>query len=163
MGKLQRGMGDVTGWLAWIKQTISDLKNSGDIESGDLMDKYDDKFASMAADVAEAVKDGFQFSDVYEIGKLVPEIMGIAGEIEQASNEQKNRFVVDAVWVIYHSVDTGPDGKQNRIKVPGAHWLSKFGITQPEEKLERFVLKTATEMAIKAAYVYFNAEEDGAE
>ena len=160
MAKLARGLGDVTGWIDWVKTTIGNLQNSGDIESGDLMDKYIDKFASMAADVAEAVKDGFQFTDIYEIGRLVPEIMEIAREIAGTSNEQKNQFVVDTVWVIYHSVDTGPDGKQNRIKVPGMHWLSSLGITAPEEKIERLVLKTATEMAIKAAYVYFEKKTD---
>lgn len=163
MGKLQRGIGDVTGWLDWIKQTIADLKGSGDFESGDLLEKYADTFASMGADVAEAVKDGFQFSDIYEIGKLLPEIMAIAKDIDGATNEQKHQFAVDAVWLIYHSVDTGPDGKQNRIKVPGAHWLSKFGITEPEEKLERFVLKFATDMSIKAAYDLFAKDSEDSE
>jgi len=156
MSKLRRGFGDVLGWAAWIQTVIDKFKNSGVIQSGDLMTKYSAKFAQMAADAAEAVKDGFQLRDLVIFGELVPEIMTIADEIKNATGEQKKCFVVDAVWVIYHSVDTGPDGKNNRIRVPGLSWLSKIGITSTEEAVERYVLKIATEMAIEAVYVRMN-------
>jgi len=157
---LQRGIGDVTGWLDWVKQVISDLKGTEGFESGELMDKYADKFAEMAADVAEAVKDGLQLSDLMILGNIVPDIMKIAASVESASGEQKRQFVIDAVWLIYHSVDTGPDGQHNRIKVPGAHWLSKLGMTATEEKIERFILKLGTEFAINAAYSYMKEKSE---
>jgi hypothetical protein len=153
MKKLQRGLGDITGWVSWVNSVISGLNNSGNIQDGELMAKYSDKFAQMAADVSDVLKDGFQVSDLVVLGALVPDIMKIADELESAPGTQKKQFVVDAVWVIYHSVDTGPDGKHNRIHVPGLSWLSKFGISAPEEKVERYVLKLATEMAVEAAYV----------
>ena len=160
MAKLERGIGDVTGWLDWVKRVIGDLKTSGDLQDGDLMEKYANQFAEMAADVVEAVKDGLQISDLMILGTLVPDVMKIAAGIEGASGEEKRRFVVDAVWLVYHSVDTGPDGTQNRIKVPGAHWLSKLGMTATEEKIERFILKLGTEFAINAAYSYMKEKDE---
>jgi len=152
--KLQRGIGDVSGWLDWVKKIIGDLKTEEYFETGELMEQYADDFASMAADVSEAVKDGLDIGDIVIMGDLVNEIMKIASKIEEASGETKKQFVVDAVWLIYHSVDTGPDGEHNRIRVPGAHWLTKIGISEPEEKLERFALKMATEFAIRSVYSY---------
>jgi hypothetical protein len=157
---LQRGIGDVAGWLDWIKNVISDLKGGADFETGDLMEQFAPQFAEMAADVAEAIKDGLDIGDIVIMGDLVTDIMKIAKKIENAPGEQKHQFVIDAVWLIYHSVDTGPDGNQNRIKVPGAHWLTKFGITEPEEKLERFTLKVATEFAMRAAYKYMKEKDE---
>jgi len=154
MVTLQRGIGDVTGWVDWVKTVIGELKGTEEFQTGELMEKYADKFAEMAADVAEAVKDGLQITDLMLLGNLVPEIMKIASGIEGAEGEKKRQFVVDAVWLIYHSVDTGPDGTQNRIRVPGVSWLSKLGFTATEEKIERFILKLGTEFAINSAYSY---------
>lgn len=149
MKSLQRGIGDASGWAEWLRKTVSELKSQEMFENGDLMEKYSDQFTEMAADVAEAVKDGLDIGDIVLLAELIPDIMKIAKNIEGAPQEQQEQFVVDAVWLIYHSVDTGPDGKQNRIKVPGAHWLSKLGMTSTEEKIERFVLKVGTEFALK--------------
>ena len=155
MIKFERGIGNITGWVEWITKQIQDLKDSNSIQDGELMLKHSQTFAQMAADVVYALKDGFQISDVMFFGKIVPEIMKIAEDIGDSQGEDKKQFVVDTVWVIYHSIDTGPDGKNNRVKVPGLSWLSSFGISVAEEKFERFVLKVATEMAVEAAYVYF--------
>lgn len=157
---VQRGIGDVTGWVDWVKKVLGDLKSSGDVQNGELMEKYADQFAQMAADVVEAIKDGFDLGDIVIFGDLVTDVMKVAKDIEDAPGEQKHQFVVDAVWLIYHSVDTGPDGQQNRIKVPGAHWLSKLGMTATEEKIERFILKVGTEFAIRSAYSYMKEKEE---
>lgn len=124
------------------------------------MEKYSDQFAQMASDVVAAIQDGFDLGDIVIFGDLVTEVMKIAKDIESASGEQKQQFVVDSVWLIYHSVDTGPDGKNNRIKVPGAHWLSKLGLTATEEKIERFILKIGTEFAIRSAYSYMKEKDE---
>jgi hypothetical protein len=55
------------------------------------------------------------------------------------------------VWLIYHSIDTGPDGEQNRINLPIV-----FGSL--EEKIEKSMIRIATEFAINAAYPYLKKE-----
>jgi hypothetical protein len=149
--ELKRGIGDALAWLPSIQTAYAALA-VGNAKTGALMEKYQQQFAQMAADVVAAAKDGFGFSDVVLIAKLIPEIMNIAKDIEGATGEDKKNFTIDAVWTIYHAVDTGPDGKQNRIKVPFLSWLSFLGITTTEEKFERAVLKIATEFAIEGVY-----------
>jgi hypothetical protein len=152
--ELKRGVGNPADWLSFVQTVIKKLNESGDIQSGDIMNQFSDQFAQMAADVVAAAKDGFGLSDIPILSKLVPEVMGIAKQIEGASGEAKKQFVIDTIWVIYHSVDTGPDGNNNRIKIPFLSWLSYLGIKSSEEKVERFILKVATEFAIDAAYPY---------
>lgn len=152
--ELKRGVGDVMKWVMYVQRLANELNSDGKLENGALLLKHSEEFSKMAADVAEAIKDGFDFSDLSLLAKLVPEIMEIAAKIEGASGEDKKSFVIDAVWLIYHSVDTGPDGKYNRLKIPFLGWLSFLGISAAEEKVERFILKVATEFAIEAAYSY---------
>ena len=150
--ELKRGVGDVLGYLPSIKTAYDLLVANGDIKNGALMAQYQKQFAQMASDVVAATQDGFNLSDVMLIAKLIPEIMTIAKSIEGASGEDKKNFTVDAVYLIYRSVDSGPDGKQNRIKVPFISWLSFVGITSTEEKVERALIKMATEFAIEGIY-----------
>lgn len=160
MVDLVRGIGNIVGWVDWFKKVIEEMEQHEDFTTGALMLAHADQFAVMGADVAEAVKDGLQLHDIVLLGDLVPDIMKIAAKIEGAAGAEKRQFVIDVIWVIYHSVDTGPDGKHNRIKVPGAHWLSKLGFTSTEESIERFILKIGTEFAIKAAYSLLKEKSD---
>jgi hypothetical protein len=150
--ELKRGIGDMLSWLPSIQTAYAALSASGDIKSGALMEKYQQTFAGMASDVVASVKDGFSITDIMLIAKLVPEIMGIAKDIEGVDGETKKQFVVDSVYLVYRSIDSGPDGKQNRIKVPFLGWLSYVGITAAEEKIERTLLKLATEFAVEGVY-----------
>lgn len=152
--ELQRGVGDVAAILPYVTKLVTELKAAGQLKNGAIIEANMQAFAQMAADVLAVVKDGFQFSDLAILAKLVPELMGIAKNIAGASGDDKRQFVVDCVWIIYHSVDTGPDGKQNRIKVPFVSWLSWLGIGATEEQVERLVLKLATEFAIEAIYTH---------
>ena len=158
--RLERGIGDVSGWVDFVKSILGDLQSSGDVQNGALMEKHSDSFAQMAADVVAAVQDGFGLDDVVIFGDLVTDVMKIAKDIDGATGEQKEQFVIDSVWLIYHSVDMGPDGNHNRIKVPGAHWLSALGMTTTEEKIERFILKVGTQFAIRSAYSYMKEKGD---
>ena len=139
-------------WTGWVEKVIEAFKS--DLQEGELMEKYGPELSKMAATVVDVLEDGIQIEDFKALGPMVPQIMIIAAGIEGAPGEQKRRFVVDAVWIVYHALDTGPDGKQNRVKVPYLAWLSSIGISLPEEKLERFALKLATETAIDAAFDY---------
>jgi hypothetical protein len=154
---LRRGIGDsavVSAFIPYVSSVISKLSSSSSVTNGAVLQKYSNEFSSMAADVVASLKDGYQLSDIYVFSKLVPEIMAMAKDISGMTGEDKRGFVVDAVWVIYHSVDTGPDGSQNRFKIPFLSLLSYIGIKSSEEQVERFILKLITESAIDAAYSY---------
>ena len=114
-----------------------------------------------AADkVVVNIKDGFSFSDLLILGEMVPEIMAMASKVEGFSNEDKHRFVVDAVWIVYKAIDTGPDGSQNRINIPVL-----FG--NIEVKFEYVFIKYVVGFAIKTVYPFIknklNSSSEGAE
>jgi len=100
------------------------------------------KIADQAIDI---MADGFQFSDVISMFEFIGPLMNLAEEIEELTNVQKEQFVVDAVWFVYKTVDTYPDGESNRINVP-----LLFGAM--ETSFEKKVLDFATRSAVKAVY-----------
>jgi hypothetical protein len=158
---LTRGVGSKAVWSSIINTAIQGLQSSETVsaDSAALMAKYKDTFAQMAADVVAAVGDGFQLSDLRILAKLVPELMSIAKEIEQADAEQKRQFVVDSVYLIYRAADSGPDGKQNRFKVPLLNYLSYLGITTTEEKFEQWLITLVTECVIEVVMPYLEGKE----
>jgi hypothetical protein len=151
---LKNGVADLYPWLALVKSVVATLKNKGDIKTGAVFDKYINQLAQIAADASAAIKDGFQVNDLRVFGEVVPEIMKIAKDINGFSGEEKRQFVADASYAVYRAVDGGIDGSQNRIKVPFVGFLSKFGISSPEEKFEKFVVYFGTEAIISAVYGY---------
>jgi len=100
---------------------------------------------SIADQAIDIMADGFQFTDVISMYKFVGPLMDMAKEIEEFDGAQKEQFVVDAVWFIYKTVDTYPDGESNRINVP-----LLFG--SMETAFEKKVLDFATRSAVKAVY-----------
>ena len=106
----------------------------------------------IADEVIDIMSDGFQFSDVISMFEFIGPLMSLAKEIEEFSGIQKEQFVVDAVWFIYKTVDTYPDGESNRINIP-----LLFGAM--ETSFEKKALDFATRSAVKAVYSF--AKEKG--
>ena len=102
------------------------------------------KIADQAIDI---MADGFQFSDVISMFEFIGPLMNLVKEMEGLTNAQKEQFVVDAVWFVYKTVDTYPDGESNRINVP-----LLFGAM--ETSFEKKVLDFATRSAVKAVYSF---------
>ncbi len=117
-----------------------------DLNHSDIIKPHLSKLSEIAQKVVDQLKDGFQWHDIMSLGVIIPDVMKIASEIEITGAEKRN-FVIEAVWIIYHSIDTGPDGKANRINLPLV-----FGSL--EERIEKAIFKIATEFAINAAYPY---------
>ena len=125
----------------------------GGLNNSDILEPHLPALSDMAQKVVDQLKDGFQWSDLMILGAIIPDVMKIAATLNDTTGAEKKSFVIEAVWVVYHSIDTGPDGKANRINLPLV-----FGSL--EEKIEKSILKIATEFAINAAYPYL--KKDGA-
>lgn len=97
----------------------------------------------IADDVIDILKDGWQFGDVVDFFEVVGPLVDLSTNISEYDEEQKDQFVVDAVYLIYQTVDTYPDGNQNNIDVP-------FVFGGIERGLEKRVVNFATRAAIKA-------------
>lgn len=156
--KISQATEPVINSLSLAKNELETTKKLGNV-----MDKYMPEFSAMANAVVAAIGDGFQFSDLSAFSKIIVRVMEIANEIGGMTGEEKRDFVVDVIWLLYHEIDTGPDGSANRIMVPGLNWLSAVGITSTEEAVERYVLGMSTRFAIDTVYPFFkkyNDEED---
>jgi hypothetical protein len=94
----------------------------------------------------------FQFTDVIAMFEFIGPLFKMASEIESLDKQQKEQFVVDAVWFIYKTVDTYPDGEGNRINVP-------ILIGSMETAFEKKLLDFSTRAAVKAVAKVF--EEKG--
>ena len=102
---------------------------------------------AIADQAIDIMADGFQWSDVISMFKFIGPLMDLAKEIEHFSGKQKEDFVVDAVWFIYKTVDTYPDGESNRINIPVL-----FGAL--ETAAEKKFLDFSTRAAVKAVYSF---------
>ena len=87
-------------------------------ESISILEQKLPEIQVIADQVIDIMADGFQFTDVITMYKFIGPLMNMAKEIEEFSGIQKEQFVVDAVWFVYKTVDTYPDGVSNRINVP---------------------------------------------
>jgi len=114
-------------------------------ESVSILEQKLPEIQRIADQAIDIMADGFQFTDVISMYKFIGPLMSMAKEVEELSNEQKEQFVVDAVWFVYKTVDTYPDGESNRINVP-----LLFG--SMETAFEKKVLDFATRSAVKAVY-----------
>jgi len=103
--------------------------------------------STVAEDVVDILSDGFQIEDIAGFCKVVGPIMEMAKDISDLSKKEKEQFVVDTVWMIFHAVDTYPDGEGNRINVP-----ILFGGL--ERKFEKKMVDLATRSAVKAIYEF---------
>jgi len=133
---------------------------------GELVEKYVDGFEienskfeailpeipSIVEKVSAKLEDGFQWTDLIVIGGIIPDAMKIVDKFPDLTNEEKHELVLDAVWIVYKTIDKYPDNANN-INIPLV-----FGVI--EEKLEYAITRLAAGMAIKAVYpAYKEAKE----
>jgi hypothetical protein len=102
---------------------------------------------AIADEAVDILADGFQWEDVLSMYQIIGPLMNIAGDIEELDDKAKEQFVVDAVWLIYKTIDTYPDGESNRINIPVL-----FGGL--ETAFEKKALDFATRAAVNAVYKF---------
>lgn len=91
-----------------------------------------------------AAEDGIGWDDMTVIGELVGPIMALASGFDDYEGLSKKQFVVEAVWLIYKTIDTYP-GNRNNVDVP--YLIGPF-----ERKFERAVIGFAAGMAVDALF-----------
>lgn len=131
---------DVTAAFSASLQGLSDQ-----VADPERLEEKLPELAAIADDVVDVFKDGWQWADLISLGELVRPIMVLASEIEAYTGEQKRQFVVDAVWLIYRSIDGGPSGNENRINIPLV-----FGSI--ETKIEKKIVAFVTDFAIGSLF-----------
>jgi len=130
-------------WSGALSGLLSGLEST----KKPVIEEHMDEISSIADNVIDLLKDGFQWSDVVGFYKVIGPIMDIAKNIDQYGNEQKEQFVVDVMWIIYQGIDTYPDGESNRINIPVL-----FG--GMEKKFEEKMVDMITRSAVKAVYSF---------
>lgn len=132
---------DWDGLAAKIERSISKESNAT-ILNENLPD-----IAKIADEVIDILKDGWQFSDVVDFFEVVGPLLELTESMTNLTDEEKDQFIVDAVYMIYQTVDTYPDGNSNNIDVPYV-----FGGI--ETGLEKRVIEFAARSALKAIRAY---------
>ena len=125
---------------AAFSRSLSNLKGP-DIRDPEKLEEKLPEISKIANEVVDILADGWQWDDAASLGKLVKPVMEMAATITDYSGEQKKQFVVDALWLVYRTVDGGPDGTENRIDIP-----ILFGSL--ERGLEKKAVSFAVEFAI---------------
>jgi len=101
----------------------------------------------IADEVVDILKDGWQFGDVIDFFEVIGPLMELVEDVSDLDEATKDQFVADAVYLIYQTVDTYPDGEQNNIDIP-------FVFGGIERGLEKRLVDFASRAAIKALRSY---------
>jgi len=125
------------GMAARVDRDISSLA------TGDLLKNKLPDIVKIADEVIDILKDGWQLGDVVEFFEVIGPLLELVNDMSELDEEQKDQFIVDAVWMIYQTVDTYPDGNQNNIDIP----IVFGGI---ERGLEKKAVDFAARSSIKA-------------
>jgi hypothetical protein len=138
---------DWDGIAANVDRSVSVPEDAG------IINEKLEEIVKIADDVIDILKDGLQYSDAISFFEVVGPLMSLANTIsEEWDEDKKDQFVVDAVYLIYKTVDTYPDGNQNNIDVP----LLFGGL---ERGFEKKTLDFATRSALKALRSYIEKQD----
>lgn len=130
-------------WSKSLKSVVQKTETS----NKNILEEHIDEISSIADEVIDILADGFQWADIISFFKVVSPLMELTEKIDQYNGEEKEQFVVDAVWMIYETVDTYPDGESNRINIP-----ILFGGL--EKKFEKEMVNFVARAAIKAVHAF---------
>lgn len=120
-----------------LQETV--LKYEKDLNNRVTMEQSLQRIEELIASMKGLLDDGFQWKDVANaIGMVVPGLMKIAEDLEDKTGEEKKAFVVDAVWVIYKTVD------------PNIPWIPEPFETQ----IEFTIVNEVTSGAVEAVYLF---------
>jgi len=135
--------------MSELKQIIGAAldKFKGDMTPADVekVNENLDGISELIETVEDVFGDGIQLSDVSRIGEIVGPAMSLAATFKDYEGEDKKRFVIDTVWLVYRAVDTFPDGNSNNINIP-------FLAGGFETKVEKILVEFAAGMAVNALY-----------
>jgi hypothetical protein len=129
-----------------LSKAIGLIGDAGGVSAQNLaeMGEQQEKLLAIVVTVGDIFGDGLQLSDVAAVGKVVPDIMKLVKDLDWPGSDKKE-FVIDAVWLVYKTVDTYPDGKQNNVNIP-------FLMGSWETKVERAFISFAAGMAVDAVF-----------
>jgi hypothetical protein len=133
--------------IAKVNELLLSLANESDISSEDYakIEAHSDDINNIIDKVLDVFGDGLQLSDVTRIGEIVEPVMKLASTFEDYAGEDKKRFVIEVVNLVYRTIDTYPTGKENNINIP-------FVMGSLERRIERGILEFAVGMAVDAVY-----------
>lgn len=126
-----------------LKEVLASLQGKGYMQSDavELVDENIDKVVAIVEDVHEALADGLQWEDLSTLATVVADLVELADELDDMTNENKAKFVENCIYAIYKFYD--PD-------IPG---IPEFmGI---EDKLEHAVIPKAAHFAVETAVAIF--------
>lgn len=129
-----------------LNEALGKLK--GDTVSPENAAKFEEHLDAIAEIVAElkiAFGDGLDLSDFEAVGTAVGPIMKLAADFSDYEGSQKKEFVKEVIWTIYHTIDIGEDGDDNKIDLP---WL----VGGIETRVEKWVIKFAAGLAVDALF-----------
>jgi hypothetical protein len=122
-------------------------------DNAEVINEKMEEIVAIADDVIDIVKDGWQYSDIVSFFEVVSPLLKLAGTISTEWDEEKqDQFIVDTIYLIYQTVDTYPDGNQNRINIP----LLFGGV---ERSFEKKALEFMTRAALKALRSHLKNKE----
>jgi hypothetical protein len=130
-----------------VKSLLAKIAEESEIESADAekIAKHADDINGIIDKVLDVFGDGLQLADVTRIGEIVEPVMKLAATFEDYAGEDKKRFVIEVVNLVYKTIDTYPTGNENNINIP-------FVMGSLERRIERGILTFAAGMAVDAVY-----------
>lgn len=146
-------MADIEKIKGLFLKAVDSVKDGMQSEDVEKVHENLDQINAIIEIIVDVFGDGLQLSDITAIGKAVAPAMKLAATFEGYAGEDKKRFVVELVWLVYRTIDTYPDGNGNNINVP---WV--FGSI--ERKLERAIVAFAAGMAVDALYERMKDSEE---
>ncbi len=126
-----------------LKKVLSSLQGKGFLASdaAEMVDENLDQVVAIVEDVHEALEDGLQWEDLKTLASVVADLVELADEIDDMTNENKAMFVENAIYAIYKFYD------------PDIPYVPEFmGI---EDRLEHAVIPKAAHLAVETAVAVF--------
>ena len=126
-----------------LKEVLAGLQGKGFMETGaaELVDANLDQVVSIVEDVHEALEDGLQWDDLKTLAIVVGDLVEIADEMNDMKNEDKAKFVENAIYAIYKFYD------------PDIPYVPEFGGI--EDRLEHAVIPKAAHFAVETAVAIY--------
>ena len=126
-----------------LKEVLLGLQAKGymQTDAAVLVDENLDKVVAIVEDVHEALEDGLQWEDLSTLATVVGDLVELADEMEDMTNEDKAKFVENAIYAIYKFYD------------PDIPFVPEFGGI--EDRLEHAVIPKAAHFAVETAVAIY--------
>lgn len=145
---------------ASLRATLERLVKKGEIGDPERLQIILPQIEKIIGKIHTAVSDGIQMEDINILPELVEPVMLLVESVPGLKGAGKKQLAIETAWLIYKAADTGIDGKQNNFKVPLLHYLSRYGINMPEEKVERWAIEFVVGNLVELAHKYLFCKDD---